>query len=288
LLLELTKDRLLTWNIIAQTYDLVNNLLYIIAPETRVLTPICVTISSQLFRKTETLSRDTNLPELADSKASDMETTLHSLQSKIKLGVQKHAKIYEKSIIDYATEWKSTLTRKMEGELSNVHQLHQTVQHYEVKVEKLRKHISEKDKKSDKSASPGQKEKLERNEEKLAKAWEEYDAAATRAANLLEEATKMGWNDFHPLARAMIAFEHERGKDEKDIWDCIGTIQDEFTAPVSNDNPTQSPLKKSVEDKNNSPPIHALEDDFDSTEQTELVENSSDHDENHESAKMEV
>eukprot|EP00977_Amphora_coffeiformis_P004092 scaffold823_cov219-Amphora_coffeaeformis.AAC.10 len=243
---------------------------------------------TNLFRKTETLARDTNLSEVVEPEASDMGRILQTLQAKVKSGGPKHARIYEDSIIDYAVEWKSILERMMESENSNAHQLHKTVQHYEVKVDKLRKQISDKDKKGGKSASPGQKDKLERNEDKLSKAWEEYDAASTRTANLLEEATKMGWNDFHPLAQAMIAFEQERGKDEQDIWDCVGTIQDQFVAVVSmHDNPVHSPGAISKEEKNDVPPIHALEDEIDSTEQTELIENPADYDETHEEVKAE-
>ena len=240
----------------------------------------------QLYHKTEALSKDTTFSEVVGSETSDMGRSLEWLQEKFKSGGQKHSNIYQEMIIEYAVEWKSVLARMTDSEMSHAHQLHKTVQHYEEKVNKLRKQVSEKENKNGQSAPLTQKEKLERNEEKLAKAWEEYDAAATRTANLLEEATKMGWKDLHPLVQAMIVFEQERDRDEHDLWDCVGTIQEKLIAMVSMQDDPAHP-----KEEEEFPPIHELEDDLeeevDSTAVTEVHMNKSDHDEKQEELKAE-
>lgn len=80
-------------------------------------------------------------------------------------------KQYQDTVLDYAQEWHSVIRKMMETEVAKTTENHKTVRHYEDKVTKLRKQSHDKED-AGKSPTRGQTDKLQRNEEKLAKAWE--------------------------------------------------------------------------------------------------------------------
>ena len=223
-----------------------------------------------------TLSGDTQLTQVvatAANAASDnkLKGTLVTLEERFSKASQKHANSYQEMVIDYAVEWESIIRSMTETEVGQSRKLHKDVQHYEDKVDKLRKAAQNKENQG-KVSSSSQTAKLTRNETKLAKAWQDYDAAATRTANLLEQATRVGYRDLHPLVQAMITFELERDRDERNTWQYVGKIQDQLIAIMAEKE--ESPLPPPVT------PPHHHEHDYDTTERTEPhMDDSSDPDE---------
>lgn len=222
-----------------------------------------------------TLSGDTQLTQVVGtaSNATSVNTlkgTLVTLEERFSKASQKHANSYQEMVIDYAVEWESIIRTMTETEVGQSRKLHKVVQHYEDKVDKLRKAAQNKENQG-KVSSPSQAAKLTRNETKLAKAWQDYDAAATRTANLLEQATRVGYRDLHPLVQAMITFELERDRDERNTWHYVGKIQDQLVAIMAENE--EPPLPPPV-----TPPHH--EHAVDTTERTEPhIDDSSDPDE---------
>lgn len=214
-----------------------------------------------------------------------MGKSLAVMQEKFESAGELHSKTYQELVLDYATEWESVVSRILDKDIPETHKLHKTVQHYEEKVDKLRKQVADKEEKNG-SASPGKTEKLNRNDDKLTKAWKEYDTAATRTANLLEEATTVGWRDLVPLVQGMIVFEQSRDKDERELWACLETLQEKLNEAVSKyDDPAPSP--SAIKDVKEGPHEDEEEEDVDSTERADTHSESSDRDETQEESKAE-
>ena len=80
--------------------------------------------------------------------------------------------------------------------------------------------------------TPAQTEKLERNETKLTETHKEYEETATKTSHLLEEASRHGWKDLHPLLKAMMTAEWKRESDLHAVWGLTSTIQDKVAHVV--------------------------------------------------------
>ncbi len=134
--------------------------------------------------------------------------------------------MYKNKIVKYAVEWESVVTARIDKEVEANDKLHSNLAHYTTKVEGLRKKTNKiieteqaraekkKEEKKGSMAAPAVPErlrsKLERNESKLATAWQIYERSASDLCNLLEEVTAHGWNDLHPLLLNLIQWEVER------------------------------------------------------------------------------
>jgi hypothetical protein len=110
---------------------------------------------------------------------------------------KKASEEYEQFILAYAREWEEVVTTRLDQGIKGVQQLQRKKVHYERKVGGLlglRKRVDGLEKKG--KEVPNQlAEKLQRNEQKLLDAFNEYELRASEVCVLLEEATEKGWKD---------------------------------------------------------------------------------------------
>jgi hypothetical protein len=160
---------------------------------------------------------------MAGSKTKSPESYVgvHEALSK---NTHKEVKKYQDNIIDYVVEWESIVTARFEEENAERQRLNGVLNHYQTKVEGLRKEVN---KKLDKGlSSPSRKtEKLSRNEDKLKNAWEEHERSASRLCDFLQEATESGWKDLYPLVIAMLKFDSEKSADEREILSKMDEVE---------------------------------------------------------------
>lgn len=124
------------------------------------------------------------------------------------------SKRYKTEIIDYIVDLDKTISTRVDTEQKQVHELHQRLTHYEKKVEKLRGKVRAK--LSKKAEVPKSKsDKLQRNEDKLKRAWTLHEAKSSRICDLLEEVTVNGWKDLYSVVGHM--FEFEKISTEEDL-----------------------------------------------------------------------
>lgn len=127
-------------------------------------------------------------------------------------------------ILDYVTEWESIVSTRVDGELKEVKKLADSLRHYEVKVDSLRKKKNDAVAKG-KTYDP---EKLERNEGKLKIASEAHEGAATRLAYLITEVTRNGYLDLFPMVRMTMTYEAARSSKEATIFSKFQTQEEQF------------------------------------------------------------
>jgi len=124
---------------------------------------------------------------------------------------------FHKKVVDYATEWESIVTTRIDDKLRDCKKLGQDRSHYEGKVDKLRQDIN-KTENSGREAPESKMEKLKRNEEKLKEAFEKHEELAGKTCVLIEEVVQSGWKDLYPLIKSTMNWEVNRVKNEAEIF----------------------------------------------------------------------
>lgn len=176
-----------------------------------------------MFGCTAKMAEGTPLADALASKKVVLGESLVTLDDKLIKADQQASDDFQEKVIDYVTEWEAILTKKIETEVKYTQKLNKNLKHYEMKLEKLRKTVAAKEEKG--KPTPQMTEKLERNEEKLKETHAEYELTATKTCHLLEEATKMGWKDFHPLVKEMLGWENRRASEEQDLFKLTDDIK---------------------------------------------------------------
>ena len=136
-------------------------------------------------------------------------TSLASIQQIGQLLAKKTSVEYQKYIIDFASEWHNVVTAMLDREIDLVRQLQRRRIHYERKVGALRKRTNNIENKG-KQVPASIADKLLRNEQKLATAWENHEQRAARLCVLLEQVTEHGWKDLLPLIQNTMTLEVNR------------------------------------------------------------------------------
>lgn len=190
-----------------------------------------VFVIPQVVNHTAKLAADTPLADAIAAKKVVLGESLVTHQDKLAAATQIATDHYQSAVVDYVTEWEAILTKKIETEVKYTHKLQKNLQHYETKVEKLRKQQTVKEEKG-KPVQPAETEKLQRNETKLKESYEEYEAVATQTSHLLDEATRQGWKDLHPLLKSLMAAEYKRETDLQAVWNLMSGIQDKVAHVV--------------------------------------------------------
>jgi len=171
---------------------------------------------------------------------------------------------YNNHIVQYCAEWETLVTNTVDNDLKENKKLHEGLDHYQTKVETLRKKVQaevEKQTKKDEkkaaaaaaaadnnntpkppSASPVVNprdlaptklaEKLERNEAKLSQAWKMYERSSGKLCNLLQEVLQQGWNDLFPLVRDYLQWEMRRASAEYDTIAELAGVSEKLTKQV--------------------------------------------------------
>ena len=191
----------------------------------------CSTIIPQVVNHAAKLAANTPLADAIAAKKVVLGESLVTHQDKLAAATQVATDHYQSAVVDYVTEWEAILTKKIEGEVKYTQKLQKNLQHYETKVEKLRKQQAAKEEKG-KPLQPAETEKLQRNETKLKESYEEYEAVATQTSHLLDEATRQGWKDLHPLLKSLMAAEYKRETDLQAVWNLTSGMQDKVAHVV--------------------------------------------------------
>lgn len=117
---------------------------------------------------------------------------------------------YDNHVLTWAVEWEQAVTERIDKELLKVRKLQGDRDHYEKKVELLRKRYNEAESRG-KASPKGQIAKLERNEGKLKEAFVAHEAEAGRLCTLIESVTRDGWIELYTLCRNYMKWEANRG-----------------------------------------------------------------------------
>ena len=142
-----------------------------------------------------------------------MATVRGIAQSEAQIGAQE----YQKNVLDYVTGWEKAVTATIDSEIAEVKKLQQSRQHYEKKVEGLRKRVLNLDSKG-KELKTELVEKMDRNEIKLREAWKVHEERASKLCMLIEEATNQGWKDLMPLVGNIMKWEYNRSVKERNVY----------------------------------------------------------------------
>lgn len=153
-------------------------------------------------------------PKDKNDEDNDVERSPKSLDARVRMcaaesGMQ--GKQFDTTVLDYVLEWDRVTSERITAELKEAGKLKSTRSHYEDKVNKLRKEQHECEEKG-KKMKKSNVEKLERNEDKLHKAYNEHEEYCGHLCVLIEEAsTNIGrWRDLLPLARGYMKWESDR------------------------------------------------------------------------------
>lgn len=177
------------------------------------------------------MAEKTPLADALSAKKVVLGESLVTLNGKLNQASEQAVTDFQSNVLDYIMEWEAILSKKIDEQVKYTAKLNKNLKHYEAKVEKLRKNVALKEEKG--KLTPAMSEKLERNEGKLKDSWKEYEETATQTCHLLEEATRKGWKDLHPVVKAMLAFEGKRDDQEHDLWASARTnIQDKIAHAV--------------------------------------------------------
>jgi len=134
---------------------------------------------------------------------------------------------FQKSVLDYATEWEIYITTKVDAELKEVKKLQHTRIHYEKKVETLRKKVTGMEAKG-KEVSEDLREKVERNDLKLQESWNAHETSASRLCALIEQVTQHGHEDVYPLLSNMMKWEFNRAGAELSLYGKFPLMLEDF------------------------------------------------------------
>ena len=136
---------------------------------------------------------------MADIMEKRLDTDSRSLAVVQKFGAA-HAignrREYDQHVVTYAVEWEEAVTERVDRDLKHVKKLQGDRDHYEKKVEMLRKKAHDLELKG-KPSPAAQVEKLERNENKLREAFIIHETEAGRLCALIETITRDGWLELY-------------------------------------------------------------------------------------------
>jgi small-conductance mechanosensitive channel len=171
----------------------------------------------------------TNFPlyeYVSSTRGASLASAHQAATQNANIGAQK----YQEKIIDYAIEWEQAVTERVDDGLKKTNVLYQKLNHYQNKIDSLRKKVNAVENKG--KESPAKlNQKLARNEAKVKQAWELHEASASTLCNLLEEVTKGGWKDLHPLVMATLQWEVDRVTGEQDAYGMLSKVMKDMTSP---------------------------------------------------------
>ena len=118
---------------------------------------------------------------------------------------------FDQHVFAWAVEWEQAVTERIDRDLIAVRKLQGNRDHYEKKVELLRRKSNDLESKG-KTSPRGQAAKLERNEEKLKDAFVRHESEAGRLCALIETVIQDGWIELYQLSRNYMKWESNRGE----------------------------------------------------------------------------
>jgi len=150
------------------------------------------------------------------------------------------------------------VTRRVEQGTAETNQLRKRLTHYEHKVEALRQqvhHLEEKN--TNKKGVPDKlRDKLERNETKLEKAWKAHERAAERLCHLLERVTQRGWcEDLAPLVGRSMQWEWERASKARHLGAQLKVVRDSIQTTLVDHESVQEETVSDEEESSATPVV---------------------------------
>lgn len=125
-------------------------------------------------------------------------TSLSALQQFASTQAVCNQREFNDHVVVWAMEWETTVTERVDAELKNVRKLQGDRDHYEKKVETLRRKLNDLEAKG-KASPANQVEKLKRNEEKLKEAFLLHENNAGRLCAMIEAVTRDGWVELYSV-----------------------------------------------------------------------------------------
>jgi hypothetical protein len=133
----------------------------------------------------------------------------------------RYCERYKTELLDYLLEWELVVTTRVDKELKECKKLRDTYNHYNDKVESLRKKVIAMENKG-KVANEALATKVKRNEEKLDEASGDYESAAAPLCYLMEEVVHMAYKDLQPLVVSMMQWEVGRSTAQASVFAKFG------------------------------------------------------------------
>jgi hypothetical protein len=157
---------------------------------------------------------------------------LASLTSVHQLATEKakvDAEQYQNNVIDYAIEWEKIVTTRVDEGLKKNNVLHARLNHYQNKIEVLRKKVNAGESKG-KETPTKLSVKLTRNEDKTKQAWKLHEESASNLCNLIDEITTGGWKDLYPLVTETLQWELGRATREYDVYGKLSEVEKDMAS----------------------------------------------------------
>jgi len=154
---------------------------------------------------------------------------------------------YRSSVIDYVKEWEKVITQNIETDEKEVNSLNNIFLRRERKVNYLRMKINVRTKLAI-NVPDKMNEKVERNQVKLDKAWEDHERKASELCEFIEEVTKRGWKDLYPLVTKMATMDSEMITKESKLFAELKAIMDVVPMHLENSSIHEDASDTSIED----------------------------------------
>mmetsp|Transcript_32300 Transcript_32300/g.59401 ORF Transcript_32300/g.59401 Transcript_32300/m.59401 type:complete len:500 (-) Transcript_32300:235-1734(-) len=132
-----------------------------------------------------------------------------------------------KYVVNYAVEWEKVVNTRVSDSLKKAEMLRRDLDHYQAKVESLRKNVNVKMAKG-KLVDPKESEKLKRNEDKLMTSRKEYEEYASDLCALIEEVTERSWKDCHPLLIKLTQFDATLSTEEAKVFSGLNAVTEQL------------------------------------------------------------
>lgn len=145
---------------------------------------------------------------------------------------------FDTHVLTWAMDWEQAVTERIDQDLMKVRKLQGDRDHYEKKVELLRKRYNDLESKG-KVSPKGQVAKLERNEGKLREAFVAHEAEAGRLCALIEAVTRHGWIELYTLCRNYMKWEANRVGRESETYCKLAVTIDSMKASYKKNLPKQ-------------------------------------------------
>jgi hypothetical protein len=146
-----------------------------------------------------------------------------SIEDNLSAKAKSYAQKYQQFVIEYVVEWEKVVTQRINAGLKSSEEMRRDLDHYRKKVEDMRlsaNKIMAKGKQVNKDAAA----KLQRNEEKLIAAKQNYNKTATAVCILMEEITERSWRDLHPMLVKCAQFDMTLSGDQAQILSQLSQV----------------------------------------------------------------
>jgi hypothetical protein len=134
-----------------------------------------------------------------------------------------HLAEFQDEMINYVTDWESTVTTRIATELRHVDKLFKEFVRYHNKLEALKASAEKK-----KAVKDADLARITRNESKLRTAKKEYRRNLVSVTLLTEEVTERGWKDLVPLMIKMIDYDVESSNKTVELFNKLIQLQKEM------------------------------------------------------------